>query len=133
MLRQPSYQLTLRYFLTFIVQKSEEGVNLCLTCLIGGCDNHSRLHHKLFKHPIVLNFKTKLKPVYIELLAQSNSLQKTQEEEPKPKEITKLAIGKPGGADFTDEEWELFTEVRCLECNKTLDPAKVIRIFSNLS
>jgi ubiquitin carboxyl-terminal hydrolase 5/13 len=94
----------------FVNQKSEEGVNLCLTCLQGGCDRHSQLHAKLSQHPLVLNFKARLKP-------------KNPEPEEKPKEITRLAIGKPGGADFSDEEWELITELKCIPCGKRLDPA----------
>ena len=43
------------------------------------------------------------------------------EKNEEPKKITKLAIGKPGGADFTGEEWEQLIEVRCLICDKTLD------------
>ena len=41
-----------------------------------------------------------------------------------PKKITKLAIGKPGGADFTGDDWEQILEVTCLECNKALDYEK---------
>ena len=41
-------------------------------------------------------------------------------EEKKPQQITKLAIGKPGGADFSDEKWEQSIEIKCLKCNKTL-------------
>ena len=52
-------------------------------------------------------------------------LQKESKEEERPKEITKLAIGKPGGADFSDEEWEQIVELKCLECKKTLDQSKV--------
>ena len=40
------------------------------------------------------------------------------------KTITKLAIGKPGGADFTGDEWEQIIEIRCLECNKSLEYEK---------
>ena len=41
-------------------------------------------------------------------------------EEKKPQQITELAIGKPGGADFSDEKWEQSIEIKCLKCNKTL-------------
>jgi len=54
-----------------------------------------------------------------------NLQKKNPEPEEKPKEITKLAIGKPGGADFSDEEWELITELKCIPCNKRLDPSPV--------
>ena len=46
------------------------------------------------------------------------------EKNEEPKKITKLAIGKPGGADFTGDDWEQILEVTCLECNKTLDYEK---------
>ena len=49
--------------------------------------------------------------------------EKTEKKE-EPKMITKLAIGKPGGADFTGDEWEQLLEVKCLECDKTLDYEK---------
>ena len=38
-----------------------------------------------------------------------------------PKQITKLAIGKPGGADFSGEEWEQILEVKCLICKKSFE------------
>ena len=47
--------------------------------------------------------------------------EKTEKTDDKPKMITRLAIGKPGGADFTGEEWEQIIELKCLECNKSLD------------
>ncbi len=44
--------------------------------------------------------------------------------EDEPQTITKLAIGKPGGADFTGEEWEQVLELVCLKCNQSLDYEK---------
>ena len=41
-----------------------------------------------------------------------------------PKQITKLAIGKPGGADFSGEEWEQILEVKCLICKKSFEYEK---------
>ena len=49
--------------------------------------------------------------------------EKTEKNE-EPQKITKLAIGKPGGADFSGEEWEQLIELRCLICNKSLDYEK---------
>ena len=46
------------------------------------------------------------------------------EKKDEPKTITKLAIGKPGGADFTGEEWEQVLELKCLKCNKSLEYEK---------
>ena len=51
---------------------------------------------------------------------KKEKVQKNEE----PKKITKLAIGKPGGADFTGDDWEQILEVTCLECNKALDYEK---------
>ena len=50
--------------------------------------------------------------------------EKTEKKDEQPKMITRLAIGKPGGADFTGEEWEQIIELKCLECNKSLDYEK---------
>lgn len=44
--------------------------------------------------------------------------------EKEPKIITKIAIGKPGGADFTGEKWEQIIEVYCKECKKVIDYQK---------
>ena len=44
------------------------------------------------------------------------------------KKITKLAIGKPGGADFSGEEWEQIIEVKCLKCNNVLDYKKDVKL-----
>ena len=41
-----------------------------------------------------------------------------------PKQITKLAIGKPGGADFSGDEWEQILEVKCLICKKSFEYEK---------
>jgi hypothetical protein len=41
--------------------------------------------------------------------------------------VTKLAIGKPGGADFSGEEYEMQLTVRCLACNITIDYQKNVK------
>ena len=46
------------------------------------------------------------------------------EKKDEPKTITKIAIGKPGGADFSGEEWEEVLELKCLKCNKSLEYEK---------
>ena len=51
-------------------------------------------------------------------IKQQKIEKKNPEEIPK---ITKLAIGKPGGGDFTGEEWEQIIEIKCLKCNEKLD------------
>lgn len=35
-------------------------------------------------------------------------------------DITKLAIGKPGGADFSNEKWELHLNLHCYDCNSRI-------------
>lgn len=50
--------------------------------------------------------------------------------ENKLNKITKLAIGKPGGADFSSEEWELQLSVRCLLCQITIGFEKDVKYFS---
>jgi len=39
----------------------------------------------------------------------------------KKNEITKLAIGKPGGINFSDENWEQWSSVFCNVCKVTID------------
>lgn len=38
-----------------------------------------------------------------------------------PAQITKLAIGKPGGIDAEKDEYETHTTLKCLACQKELD------------
>lgn len=72
--------------------------------------NHSALHYTSTLHPIVLNIKEVEK--------------KKNENEEQPK-ITKLAIGKPGGAEIPSQNYEKIVEVKCLQCNnKVLDYTK---------
>ena len=56
-------------------------------------------------HPIVMNIKMVAKP-------QDPS-------EPK-QEITKLAIGKPGGMDAETDKYDTLCTVNCLECKTDL-------------
>lgn len=44
------------------------------------------------------------------------------------KKITKLAIGKPGGADFSDEKWELWSTLHCNVCNIDIDYSHATQI-----
>ena len=45
---------------------------------------------------------------------------KAEGEEPKAQEITKLAIGKPGGIDAETDKWDTTATVVCATCNKEL-------------
>jgi len=38
----------------------------------------------------------------------------------KPKEITKLAIGKPGGVDAEADKWDTNVKIFCTPCHKEL-------------
>ena len=42
-------------------------------------------------------------------------------DETEDKKITKLAIGKPGGADCFDEKTKQMTNIHCLSCNVDID------------
>lgn len=55
--------------------------------------------------------------VYLNL----KQIKKEISQEDENNKITKLAIGKPGGADFTGEKWELQMKIRCLMCNVEVD------------
>lgn len=54
---------------------------------------------------------------------KERKVEDNQKEKEIPK-ITKLAIGKPGGADFSGEQWEQLIEVNCKICNITIDYEK---------
>ena len=54
---------------------------------------------------------------------KERKVEDNQKEKEIPK-ITKLAIGKPGGADFSGEQWEQLIEVNCKICNTTIDYEK---------
>ena len=79
----------------FLTPKDEHGLNVCLATLVGSCANpgaghaHSEAHVARSGHPIFMNIK------------MTPKAEPTEEAgaEPKPQEITKLAIGKPGGID----------------------------------
>jgi ubiquitin carboxyl-terminal hydrolase 5/13 len=91
----------------FANPEGEEGLNVCLKCLQGFCSEmgHSQQHFEKSGHPIIMNIKKV--PILIE------------GEAPK-KEITKLAIGKEGGADVEDP-FETYTSVRWLQCDLEVD------------
>jgi len=54
-------------------------------------------------------------------LFKFETIKKEISQEDENNKITKLAIGKPGGADFTGEKWELQMKIRCLMCNVEVD------------
>jgi len=46
---------------------------------------------------------------------------KEKEHSDKPAQITKLAIGKPGGIDPEVDDYETVIQLKCHACNKQLD------------
>ena len=66
---------------------------------------HSKHHFEKHNHPLALNIKR---------------ISKEQEEATEEKKITKLAIGKEGGADVEDH-FDTRATVVCLACDKELD------------
>ncbi len=88
----------------FDTAKTPGGVDVCLKCFNGGCvneaRNHSFLHFNMSQHPLSMNIQMVLK-----------------EKDPtkqKPVQITKLAIGKPGGVDPEVDDYDTIVTVKCL-------------------
>ena len=81
----------------FLTPKNEHGLNVCLSCYQGSCaapgeqHDHTNVHHKLKEHPIYLNIKM---------------VPKAAVEGEEKQEITKLAIGKPGGVDAEQDKYD---------------------------
>ena len=96
---------------------SEAGLDLCLKCFYGVCSNevfnHKLIHMQQNNHSVFLNMK-QVKKI-------------SKEEKSDESKVTKLAIGKPGGADFSGEEYELQLSVRCLACNVQVDYEKNVK------
>lgn len=78
------------------------------------------MHFKFTQHPLVLNFKNVLK-------------KKASFEIVEKKDINKIAIGKEGGADFAQEDqYEIHTELRCLECKLVLDKEPIKNLVDSI-
>ncbi|KAL4447002.1 hypothetical protein ABPG74_014974 [Tetrahymena malaccensis] len=89
--------------------RDENGLDVCLKCLNGSCisgQNHSLLHFQQHNHPIVLNIKL---------------IERPPQQQEEQQDLTKLAIGKPGGAIANQIEYDEIYTLRCLACNKNLD------------
>jgi hypothetical protein len=67
-------------------------------------ENHSLIHFNYTEHPIVLNIKKILKS------NTSNTVN-----------VSKLAIGKPGGIDPESDKYDTIVQVYCHICKKVLD------------
>jgi ubiquitin carboxyl-terminal hydrolase 5/13 len=100
------------------IQADEHGIDLCLKCYNGGCPEHAKLHSEMFGHPLVLNVKR---------------TKRVKDAPQQANKITKLAIGKPGGADFSDEEWESVLSFKCSPCNMALEtPGDLVSLFDSI-
>lgn len=91
--------------------KGKSGLDVCLSCFVGSCSesgvpaeqNHSSIHSKQKGHPIVLR------------------ILKTPKAVDAPVQVTKLAIGRPGGVDPEADRWETSVKVYCHTCDAFLD------------
>jgi hypothetical protein len=78
--------------------------------------NHTDLHYNLKyendndMHPIYMNIKMVKKDV-----EKSASGQKKEE-------ITRLAIGKPGGVDAEADKWDTHVKAFCMKCKVEFSP-----------
>lgn len=95
--------------------KSKFGINVCLICFHAFCQsssfNHTKLHYSNNnKHCLFLNIKEEL------IIENDNSINQNDN---KNSEITKLAIGKPGGADLLGlgERFEKKLTLFCYNCS----------------
>ena len=83
----------------FFTPKSPGGLNVCLTTFKCYCQapehDHTAVNYMLTGNPIYCNIKMIKKP----------------EVEGQQKEITKLAIGKPGGIDLEADRYDTVTAV----------------------
>ena len=76
----------------FKCSRDAEGIFVDLTNFQGFCTEHAQRQFEQTGNPFFLNMKYTLKE---------------KEGPQEPQKITKLAVGKPGGIDFSDDEWEL--------------------------
>jgi ubiquitin carboxyl-terminal hydrolase 5/13 len=95
----------------FATPKDPSGLNVCLKTFVGTCcppdvppeENHCLIQIKNTSKPLVMNIK------------------KVPKKSDGKVEVTKLAIGKPGGIDPETDKYDTFVEVYCFNCCKTLD------------
>jgi ubiquitin carboxyl-terminal hydrolase 5/13 len=87
-------------------QDLEQGINVCLTCFNGACNdpsapehNHQALHYDRTRHPLVVNVRRtpKVRPV-----------------DERPKKLTKLEILPE---EPESERYDFHTKVYCQECS----------------
>ena len=88
--------------------KDDSGIDVCLKCFNGGCPAHSHIHYEKSGHPLVLNVRN------VRILSSQSS---------EPQKITRLAIGKEGGAGYSPDQWDTQLSLKCLACRIPLDRA----------
>jgi len=96
---------------TFATPKSPGGLDICLKTFVGShnppgvdaSENPSKIHYKNTGNPLVMNIK------------------KTKKVSGAPTQVTKLAIGKPGGIDPETDNYDTAVTVWCHKCQKHLD------------
>lgn len=97
-----------------LFQKHERGLDVCLKCYTGSCadqgstHNHSVLHGGSKGHPIFMNIK--LIPKAVDPVTGNL----------KSQQVTKLAIGMPGGVDAETDKYDTSVVVHCRECNSDI-------------
>ena len=88
--------------------KDEAGIDVCLKCFNGGCPAHSQLHFEKSGHPLVLNVRN------VRIITSQSS---------EPQKITRLAIGKEGGAGYSPDTWDTQLSLKCMACRLPLERA----------
>ena len=96
---------------SFVTPKDPSGLNICLKTLVGYAgpedvpqdENFSMIHFLNTGNPLVMNIK------------------KVPKQQDGKVEVTKLAIGKPGGIDPETDKYDTVVSVFCYCCKKNLD------------
>jgi ubiquitin carboxyl-terminal hydrolase 5/13 len=91
---------------------AEAGINLCLNCFEGSCNSkwtgsnqtHTELHAAKFGHVVYLNIRKHV-----------------ERETPAHEDITKIAIGAPGGGGMEIEKITYTYSLICFSCQKKVD------------
>eukprot|EP00697_Spironema_sp_BW2_P016859 gnl/Spiro4/8347_TR4386_c0_g1_i1.p1 gnl/Spiro4/8347_TR4386_c0_g1~~gnl/Spiro4/8347_TR4386_c0_g1_i1.p1 ORF type:complete len:768 (-),score=186.71 gnl/Spiro4/8347_TR4386_c0_g1_i1:55-2358(-) len=86
--------------LCFQTQDDDEGINLCLECHFCGCREHLTTHSTRTGHCLSLNIRRSV----------------VVRPEEAPREITRVAIGLPGGASSLAAEYTYASQCFCVKC-----------------
>lgn len=118
----------------FHTNEFEGGVNVCFNCFNGSCLNlmeahnsqlenntHTTKHFTLTNHPVIVNLRKREKP-------QEQKDESMTDAEPQA--ITKLAIGKEGGADAIQTPKYLYdVRIFCLACKAEISLPATLSVF----